>query len=276
MNRLLRPICSSILIAISLAALFSGAVTRHAYDQQLRAEPDAPPSSTFLLGTDELGRDRLSRLLYGSRISLTLAPAAALLSVFFAAVLGGVAGLMGGPWEKSITAASNLTLSLPWLFLLMGVRAALPLNTTPELSVSLTFALLGVLGWAGPAQVVRSGVAQTLSSDFVVAARARGLGWSRVLAQHVLPNLRPVLAAQFWTSIPLFILAEANLGMLGLGVSEPLPSLGNLLKRLETQAAGWQHPFAHYWLFAPLFLLVLVLSCLHVLFPFDVSQGVRQ
>jgi ABC-type dipeptide/oligopeptide/nickel transport system permease subunit len=154
----------------------------------------------------------------------------------------------------------------------MGVRAALPLNTTPEISVTITFALLGVLGWAGPAQVVRSGVAQLISADFVLAARSRGLTRSRVLLHHVLPNLRPVLAAQFWTSIPLFILAEANLGMLGLGVSEPLPSLGNLLRGLETQAAGWQHPFAQYWLFAPVFLLVIVLSCLHVLFPSEVHQ----
>jgi peptide/nickel transport system permease protein len=265
-------LCGLALGVIICAALFSGLITRHSYDEQVRAQPDAPPSRTFPLGTDEVGRDRLARLLYGSRISLALAPAAALVSVFLAALAGAIAGLLGGRWERCITASSNLTLSLPWLFLLMGVRAALPLNTTPELSVSITFALLGVLGWAGPAQVVRSGVAQLVSSDFVLAARSRGLSRSRVLAHHVLPNLRPVLAAQFWTSIPMFILAEANLGMLGLGVSEPLPSLGNLLRGLETQAAGWQHPFAQYWLFAPVLLLVVVLSCLHVLFPSEVHQ----
>ena len=265
--------CSAIILClIAAVALFSGAISNHSYDQQVRALPDSPPSRAFPLGTDELGRDRLARLLYGSRISLALAPAAALISVFLAALAGGIAGILGGRWEKSITAGSNLTLSLPWLFLLMGVRAALPLNTTPEMSVTITFALLGILGWAGPAQVVRSGVAQLISADFVLAARSRGLSRSRVLFHHVLPNMRPVLTAQFWTSIPLFILAEANLGMLGLGVSEPLPSLGNLLRGLETQAAGWQHPFAQYWLFAPVFLLVVVLSCLHVLFPSEVHQ----
>jgi ABC-type dipeptide/oligopeptide/nickel transport system permease subunit len=269
---ILRWTCAVVLAIIVCAVLFSGAVVRHAYDEQVRAQPDAPPSRAFPLGTDELGRDRFARLLYGGRVSLALAPAAALVSVLLAGLFGGIAGLMGGRWERSITAGSNLTLSLPWLFLLMGVRAALPLNTTPELSVSITFALLGVLGWAGPAQVVRSGVAQIVSSDFVVAARARGLSRSRVLAHHVLPNLRPVLSAQFWTSMPLFILAEANLGMLGLGVSEPLPSLGNLLRGLETQAAGWQHPFAQYWLFAPVLFLVVVLSCLRVLFPSEVHQ----
>lgn len=268
----LRWCCAGLLALIVCLALFSGVVTKYSYDQQVRTLPDSPPSRTFPLGTDELGRDRLARLLYGSRISLTLAPAAAFLSVLLAALAGGIAGLLGGRWEQWITASSNLTLSLPWLFLLMGVRAAIPLNTTPELSVSITFLLLGVLGWAGPAQVVRSGVAELISSDFVLAARSRGLSRSRVLLHHVLPNLRPVLAAQFWTSIPLFILAEANLGMLGLGVSEPLPSLGNLLRGLESQAAGWQHPFAQYWLFAPVFLLVVVLSCLNILFPSEVTQ----
>jgi ABC-type dipeptide/oligopeptide/nickel transport system permease subunit len=268
----LRWCCVLLLGLIASAALFSGVVSRDSYDRQIRAMPDAPPSRAFPLGTDELGRDRLARLLVGSRISLTLASAASLISVLLAGVAGGIAGLKGGRWEKCTTAASNLTLSLPWLFLLMGVRAALPLNTSPQVSVSITLGLLGILGWAGPAQIVRGGVAQLVTSDFVLAARARGLRRGRILMHHILPNLRPVLAAQFWTSIPLFILAEANLGMLGLGVSEPLPSLGNLLRGLETQAAGWEHPFAQYWLFAPVFLLALVLSCLQVLFPSEVHQ----
>jgi ABC-type dipeptide/oligopeptide/nickel transport system permease subunit len=264
--------CAVILAALSLAALFAGSLAKHSYDQQMRVIPDSPPSREFPLGTDELGRDRFARLLYGARVSFALAPVAALLSVALAALFGGLAGFRGGWLERLVTGGSNLTLSLPWLFLLMGVRAALPLNTSPGVSVSITFALLGVLGWAGPAQVVRSGVVSLLSSDYVRATRARGVNMPRILFTHLLPNLRPVLSAQFWTSVPLFILAEANLGMLGLGVSEPLPSLGNLLRGLESQVAGWDHPLAHYWLFAPVLLLAVVLTCLRILFPSEVHQ----
>jgi ABC-type dipeptide/oligopeptide/nickel transport system permease subunit len=258
------------------AALLADYVAPYSYEEQLRELPDSPPSRTFLLGTDELGRDRFSRLLYGARVSLVLAPAASMLAVAIAALLGGLAG-SNRIADLLVTGASNLTMSLPWLFLLMGVRAALPLNTTPWVSVTITFALLGILGWAGPAQVVRQGVLELRSSEFVLAARARGIAPGRILISHVLPNLRPVLAAQFWTSLPMLILAEANLGMLGLGVSEPLPSLGNLLRGLETQAAGWDHPFSRYWLFAPILLLSGVLSCLHILFPSGrVASEIRQ
>src|ERR1700722_13904073 len=120
----LRWCCAIVLTMIACLALCSGVISHYSYDQQVRTLPDSPPTRTFPLGTDELGRDRLARLLYGSRISLTLAPAAAFLSVLLAALAGGIAGLLGGRWAQWMTTGSNLTLSLPWLFLLMGVRAA--------------------------------------------------------------------------------------------------------------------------------------------------------
>ena len=97
-----------------------------------------------------------------------------------------------------------------------------------------TFALLGALGWAAPARVIRAGVRDMRSSDFRLQARACGSCGFRLLLRQLAPNLKPVLLAQFWTSIPLFILSEANLGLLGLGVSDPLPSWGNLLRDLGT------------------------------------------
>ena len=114
-------------------------------------------------------------------------------------------------------------LSLPWLFLLLTVRALLPLNVPPVTSIVVTFALLGLLGWAAAARVVHASVRTLRNSDFVLQARASGCGRLRLLFVHLLPNLRPILLAQFWISIPVFILTEANLGLMGLGVSEPLP-----------------------------------------------------
>jgi peptide/nickel transport system permease protein len=146
------------------------------------------------------------------------------------------------------------------LFLLITVRAVLPLNTTPWTSVIVTFALLGLLGWAGPARIIRAGFHSLLSSDFVLQARACGCSRFRLLAVHVLPNLKPILHAQFWIAVPFFILAEANLGLLGLGVAEPLPSFGNLLRSLGHYASLHTGP----WILAPVLLLLLVTGCLEI------------
>jgi len=246
--------------AIALAALFAGFHAPSSYSEQFRDFISAPPSARFPLGTDELGRDRFARLLYATRVSLLLAPAAALLSTLIAALFGGLAAYLGGRREKAITTGIDLFLSLPWLFLLLAVRALLPLNTSPVASVVLTFLLLGCLGWATPARIIRAGTHTLLNSDFLVHARAAGVSPTRLFWRHLLPNLRPILLAQFWISVPVFILSEANLGLLGLGVSEPLPSWGAMLRELENYTEILHSP----WMLAPVALLVIVVACLQV------------
>jgi ABC-type dipeptide/oligopeptide/nickel transport system permease subunit len=153
-------------------------------------------------------------------------------------------------------AVTDLFLSLPWLFLLITVRAMLPLNVSPTFSVLVTFLLLGLLGWTAAARVLCASASSIRNSDFMRQARASGIRGSRLFWIHVLPNLKPVLYAQFWISIPAFILSEANLGILGLGVAEPLPSWGSLLKELEGLVSIGEEP----WKFIPLVLLVLVVT----------------
>ena len=191
------------------------------------------------LGTDDIGRDRFARLLYGTRISLLLAPAAALVSTSMAALIGGLAGYLGGRWQYGAMAVTDLFLSLPWLFLLITVRALMPLNVTPLVSVLVTFAILALLGWTSAARVLCASAASLRQADFLRQARAAGIGRARLFCIHILPNLKPALFAQFWISIPAFILSEANLGILGLGVAEPLPSWGSLLKRTGRPRGGW-------------------------------------
>src|ERR1039458_6156896 len=116
--------------------------------KQFRDAPSAPPSHQHLLGTDEIGRDRFARILYGTRISLLLAPAAALVSTVLAALVGGLARYLGGIWVRLAREITALFLSLPWLFLLITVRALLPLNVSPLVSVLITFLILGLLGSA--------------------------------------------------------------------------------------------------------------------------------
>ena len=250
-------------IVVAVCALSLGAnwLAPDGYAKQFREAPNAPPSRQHLLGTDEVGRDRFARVLYGTRISLLLAPAAALISTALAAILGGLAGYLGGIWLKLARAFTDLFLSLPWLFLLITVRALLPLNVSPLVSVLITFVILGVLGWAASARVLATTADSLRHSDFLLQARASGLHGPRLFLVHVLPNLKPVLYAQFWISIPVFILSEANLGVLGLGVAEPLPSWGSLLRELEGLISFREEP----WRLVPLFLLIVVLTSFQLL-----------
>jgi ABC-type dipeptide/oligopeptide/nickel transport system permease subunit len=261
---ILRFLPAAILGVILIAAAWPQAFTSIPYDRQFRDFPNAPISRQFPLGTDELGRDRLSRLLYGTRISLLAAPAAALLSTLLAAFAGGLAGYFGGWWDKSAAVLLDLMLSMPWLFLLIIVRALLPLNVPSTLSLLVTFGLIGLLGWPPAARVVRAGCRDLRQSDLVMQARACGLTRGRILVRHVLPNVKPLLIAQFWAAIPLYILAEANLGLLGLGVADPLPSWGNLLRPLESGFV----PAAGAW--APLVLMLIVVGCLYLTRPTEI------
>ncbi len=261
----IRRVAAGFLLVLFLATLLAGWIVPAPYAKQFREAPNALPSIVHPLGTDELGRDALSRLLYGSRVSLLLAPAAALLATLIAALVGGAAGYLGGWWERVALRATDISLSLPWLFLLLTVRAMLPLNVSPMTSVVITFALLGLLGWPGSARVVCAGARALRDSDLVLQARAYGCPKLRLLVRQLLPNLKPVLYAQFWISIPVFILTEANLGVLGLGVAEPLPSWGNLLRDLENWPAVATNP----WRLAPLVLLVAVVSCFQLILPLE-------
>jgi len=254
-----------LLVFMAVASLGAELFAPATYSEQFREAPNSSPSRQHLLGTDDLGRDRFSRLLYGTRVSLLLAPAAAMIATLLAAIIGGVAGYVGGWVQRVAMAGTDLFLSLPWLFLLIFARAILPLNVAPLTSVVVTFVLLGVLGWAAAARIICAGVASMRNSDFVLLARASGIAPARIVLRHVLPNVRPVLAAQFWISVPVFILAEANLGILGLGVAEPLPSWGSLLRELEGLISFNSEP----WKLAPLLLLIIVVTCFQLLMPHE-------
>ena len=251
-----------VILAVVLCASFAANWLAPAgYARQYREATNAAPSRTHWLGTDEIGRDRFARVLYGTRISLLLAPAAALLSTLMAALIGGLAGYLGGVWARLAMAVTDLFLSLPWLFLLITARALMPLNVSPLISVLVTFLLLGLLGWTTAARVLCTTAGSLRSADFVRQARAAGVPGQRLFWIHVMPNLKPVLYAQFWISIPVFILSEANLGILGLGVAEPLPSWGSLLRELEGLISFREQP----WRLVPLLLLVVVMTSFQLL-----------
>lgn len=264
----MRRAAATILAVISVILLLAGAFAPHDYTEQFRDFPDARSSRDFPLGTDSVGRDRLSRLLYGGRMSLVCAPAAAFFSTLLALTAGLVAGFGPARLERLIAFAADLCLSLPWIFALLAARAAVPLNAPPVLTVVITFALLGALGWAGPCRILISAVKRNGAADFTLLAHAAGLPRWRIAAVQILPNLLPVAAAQFLVTTPAYLLAEANLGLLGLGVPEPLPSLGGMLRDLENVGSVYSRPLA----LVPALLLITVVSCFHVLVSADKNR----
>ncbi len=265
----LQKVAASILVAIFVLMVLAAFLLPAHYARQFRDIPNAGPSAAHPLGTDALGRDSLSRLVYGTRVSLLLAPAAALLSTLIAAFLGSVAGLLGGWFERIVLAATDLSLALPWLFLLLVVRALLPLDVPPLVSVVIAFLMMGLLGWQASVRVICASARGIRDSDFLLLARSTGCTPVRLLWRHVAPNLRPLFYAQFFISIPVFILTEANLSILGLGVMEPMASWGNLMRGFEDFSMLSANP----WRLVPLVLLVIVVMCFQLVLP---SQEVAQ
>ena len=202
-----------------------------------------PPGRLSFLGLDVFGRDLWSRLLYGIRFSFLLSFSAVSLS-FFVGILAGLAAGTGSGWiDQLIMRIGEIFMAIPSLYLLMGIRAVFPpgLSTT-EVTLIMTGALAFV-GWAGLARVVR-GVARSLrQEEFVLAARSIGVSWWGIWGRHILPNMSYYLLVALTISIPGFIVGEAGLSFLGLGVSEPHPSLGNILAESQSlpamKAAPW-------------------------------------
>jgi peptide/nickel transport system permease protein len=219
-----------------------------------------PPAHLFLAGTDAFGRDVASRLLYGGRISLAAGVLAAAIALGLGVVLGGIAGYAGGWAEWTLMRVSDLLLAIPWLALLLAIRAALPLQVTPTKAFGLITLVIGVAGWARPARLVRGVVLSGRARDYALAARAAGGSPLYVLLRHVLPQAIPVVVTQASILVPQYALAEMTLSFFGLGVAEPVPSWGAMLADTLRQgllATEW-------WMAAP-FAVVTLMFILHYL-----------
>jgi peptide/nickel transport system permease protein len=216
------------------------------------------PARLFLLGSDEYGRDILSRVLYGGQISLLAGWAAALLSLGLGLLLGLVAGFYGRWLDDVVMRVTELFLALPWLYLLFAARAFLPLHLEARAAFLLIVALVGVIGWARPARLIRGVVLSARERVYVAASRGFGATDVHLLRRHVLPHTYGILLTQAAILIPHYMLAEITLSFFGLGVAEPTPSWGNVLAGLQRY-----HVLASYWwMFLPAVLLVAVtLTC---------------
>ncbi|HUJ32335.1 MAG TPA: ABC transporter permease [Candidatus Acidoferrum sp.] len=210
------------------------------------------PGRVFLLGTDAFGRDQLSRFLYGGQLSLLAGLIAAALSVGIGIAVGAAAGFYGGWIDDALMRGSDLFFALPWLYLLFAVRAALPLHI-PEWRVFLLIVgVIGLIGWARPARLIRGVVLSARERNFVTAARGFGASDAYLLRRHVLPQTYGVVLTQLALLIPQYVLAEVTLSFLGLGVGEPVPSWGSLLASLQQ----YDVLASYWWMFLPAALLI--------------------
>jgi peptide/nickel transport system permease protein len=205
------------------------------------------PASLFLMGTDGFGRDQFSRLLYGGQVSLFAGFVAASFSVIVGLLLGGIAGMYGGHVDDVAMRVAEIFIIVPWFYLLIAVRAFLPLQISPVAAFLLVVAVIGMVGWGRPARLVRGVVLSARERNFVLAARGFGASNAYLLRRHLMPLTFRVLLTQMAVLIPQFILAEVILSFLGLGIGEPFPSWGNML----AHAQQYNVLVSYWWMLLP-------------------------
>lgn len=213
----------------------------------------APPSLSHPLGTDELGRDLLLRLLYGGRVSLLVGLSAAVAAAGIGTVLGVVAGYFGGRLDGLLMRVTDAVIALPLLPLLIVLaavdlsRLGLPADwaTAQEASLYRIVALIALVGWTTVARLARGATLAVRRREFVVAARALGARPARVILVHVLPNIVTPIVVATTLSVGNVILLESVLSFLGLGIQPPIPSWGNMLT--NAQEIVWTAPALAVW-----------------------------
>jgi peptide/nickel transport system permease protein len=196
-----------------------------------------------LLGTDALGRDRLSRLILAARFSLLVGPLGALLAAILGIALGAAASHGGRLVDGLLMRAADAMMALPALVLILAARAAFPLELPPWRAAVLMIGIFIAVGWAEVARLSRGLINAMRQREFVLAARALGLSTPRILWRHILPNVARPLLVQFTVMLPTFLLAETALSFLGVGLQEPETSWGNMLAAASDLTQLQAQPF---------------------------------
>jgi len=216
----------------------------------------SPPDGAHWLGTDQYGRDVFSRFLAGGSWSILVGIEATTLVLLLALTAGGLSGFRGGWLDQLLMRLGDLMISLPWLYVLIGLRSILPLDMKPRTAVQAILLAIALVSWARPARLIRGAVLSQMTRGYVDAARGFGVpGW-KVFLDHVLPATYGIVGTQALVLFPRFVLAEVTLSFLGLGIGAPEPSWGELMLSLK------QPYLLHdqWWRVLPLILMLPVFA----------------
>lgn len=217
-----------IIIFLALIAIFAPVIAPYGFDQINSNEILQPPSAQHLFGTDQLGRDVLSRIIYGTRISLSVGLIAIGIATIIGVLLGAIAGFYGGIVDKIIIIFIDIMLCFPSFFLILAMVALLEPNIYNIMIV------IGLTSWMGQARLVRAEILTLKERDFILAEKVIGASDSRIILYHLLPNsIGPVIVSAI-LGIASAILIESGLSFLGIGIQPPTPSWGNILNDAQS------------------------------------------
>ena len=221
----LGTVCGMIVLLLILVAIFADVLAPYGYMKVHPADMLQGSSARYLLGTDQLGRDFLSRLILGARLSLVVGLAATALNVVVAVLIGGISGFIGGKFDLVMQRFVDAWMAFPGLLILLTVMSIVG-RGLPQIIV-----VLGIVGGIAASRIVRSAVIGVKENDYFLAARAVGTPTSQILLRHVLPNIMATVIIIFSINIGGVIMAEASLSFLGFGLPINIPSWGGLLSR---------------------------------------------
>ncbi|HTX54970.1 MAG TPA: oligopeptide ABC transporter permease [Candidatus Baltobacteraceae bacterium] len=225
----------AVVLALALAAIFAPGLSPYDPGAIDMKQVLAAPSGSHPLGTDQLGRDVLSRMLYGARISMAVGFISVGIAVLIGTIIGTIAAFYGGKVDELLMRFVDLMLNFPRLFLLLTLIAFL------RPSIWVIMAVIGFTGWMGLSRLVRSEILSLREREFVQSARALGAPDRRIMFRHILPNAMVPILVSATLGVAGAILAESGLSFLGLGVQPPTPSWGNILNvgRSNIEIAWW-------------------------------------
>ena len=243
-----------IILLLIFVAIFADVLAPYPYIEIHLADILKAPSAQYLLGTDHVGRDFLSRIIYGARISMAVGLAATTINVVVAVLIGGISGFLGGKLDLAVQRFVDAWMAFPGLLLLLTIMS---IAGRGLLQIIL---ILGIAGGIGGSRVLRGAVIGIKENDYFLAARAIGSPRWRTLIRHVLPNIMPVVIIIFSISVGGVIMSEASLSFLGFGLPASVPSWGGLLSR-EGRVYMEQAPWLALW---PGLALTITVYCLNM------------
>lgn len=251
----LGTVCAVVLVLISLVAIFAPRLAPYSPTSTHLMEQLQSPGGRHLLGTDNLGRDQLSRIIYGARISMTVGLVSMLVSLSAGLLLGVTGAYFGGPWDYAVGRVVEVVQALPGIILLLALVA---IAGRSVLAIGLVLGLFaGIIG----SRILRATTLSVTAQPFIDVARALGAGSPRIMARHILPNLFPIAIVLASINVGMAILAEAGLSFLGYGVAPPAASWGGLIS-----IQGRTYMLLAPWLFyAPVLALMIVIFCCNML-----------